>query len=225
MDDDATRAARIRALTSVTRAVIVPELALHLVTPAEPLWRADEAELERLGLPEPFWAFAWAGGQALARYVLDHPAAFAGRRVLDFGAGCAIEGLAARRVGAARVLAADVDPWAATAATLNAALNGLSIEVTTDDLVGELDVEADVVLVGDVLYGDALAARVRPWLAALAARGVDVWVGDPGRGHAPPAGVRDGLRFEHAATIDAPSDVDVDGRYLRATHVLRARPA
>lgn len=191
---------------------LCPELRLYLVTHACPLWRATEPELEALGLPEPYWAFAWPGGQALARYLLDHPQVARGRRVLDFGAGGGVEALAAARVGAAHVLASDLDPVACAALALNAELNGVMVETTTEDLIGRVG-PWDVVLVGDVCYDPALAARLWPWLEALTAAGIQVLVGDPGRGNIPDD------RAHVVYTCDAPSDVDVEGRYLRRTSV------
>lgn len=202
--------------TVVARPPLVPELALRLVTDACALWRAGEAELARLGLPEPYWAFAWPGGQALARLLLDRPALVRGRRVLDFGSGCAVEAIAALRAGAADALAADIDPWAAEAAHLNATLNGVSLETTTEDLVGA-DHGWDVVLVGDVFYEARFAARLQTWLEGLARRGAQVLVGDPSRGFF----ARD--RAELVAEYDAPADVDVGGLYLRATGIYWVR--
>lgn len=161
----------------------------------------------------PYWAFAWPGGQALARYLLDHPHLVRGRRVLAFGSGCAVEGIAAAR-GGARVRCADVDPRAARAALENAALNDVSLEVTTEELVG-VDVEAELLLVGDACYEPALAARVLPWLDAQRRRGVEVLVGDPLRVPL----VLDGAT--RLATYDAPFDGDPRGLTRWPTHVLR----
>lgn len=215
--DAAAGRALILRETVVSRPPLAPELSLRLVTEACPLWRATEADLAILGIPEPYWAFAWPGGQALARHVLDHPERVRGRRVLDFGSGCAIEAIAALRAGASNVLAADVDPWAADAARLNAELNGASLEVTSADLLGR-DEGWDIVLVGDMFYEKELATRVSAWLQALAGRGAQVLIGDPGRGF-----------FEASdaallAEYDAPADVDVDGLYRRRTAVFCLHP-
>ena len=214
MRTPAERIALIRAETVVAAPVLCPELRLHLVTDACPLWRATEEDLERLQLPAPYWAFAWAGGQALARYVLDHPELVRGRRVLDFGSGGAIEGVAAARAGATSVLCADIDPFAASVAELNGALNGVPLETTTDDLVGQ-PVEAEVVLAGDVTYDVEMARAVRAWLEGEAARGRTVLVADPGRGFLDTTG------FEEIAAYEAPSDVDADGSHLVRTPVYR----
>ncbi len=198
--------------TKIAPARLCPEIRLHLVTAECPLWTATEEEAARAGLVEPYWAFSWAGGQALARYVLDHPDVVAGRDVLDFGAGGAVEAIAAARAGA-RVLAADIDPLAVEAAKLNAALNGVTLETTTEDLVGRLDLRFDVVLAGDVFYGDDMAARVRSWLVDLSRAGALVLIGDPDRGFLDTSGLEPRARYE------APADNDADGSFLRPTTV------
>lgn len=188
---------------------LCPELRLWLLPPSAPSWHAtDPAALDM-----PYWAFAWPGGQALARWVLDHPESVRGRRVLDLGSGCAIEGIAAAR-GGATVRCADIDAQAARAARDNAALNDVQLETTTEDLVGTA-VECDVILVGDTCYEPALAARLLPWLTAQRARGIEVLVGDPLR----VPGVLDGAA--RLATYDASFDGDPRGLTRWPTHVLR----
>lgn len=209
--------ARIRGLTELTQPVLVPELRLHLVTPRQPLWRASEADLAALDLEAPYWAFCWAGGQALARYLYAHPAMVRGRRVVDFGAGGGVEALAAAQLGAASVLASDIDPWAVACMQLNAADNGLSLQTTQADLIGTT-LEADLLLLGDVTYGEALAARLLAWARAQAAAEVDVLLADPGRGFLP----EDGLT--PLATYDAPADADPGGVYTQATSVYQLQP-
>lgn len=162
----------------------VPELRLYLATEAHELWLKTEEELEEIGLPPPFWAFAWAGGQGLARYVLDHPESVSGKRVLDFASGSGLVAIAAAKAGAAKVLAADIDPWTQTAIRLNAALNSVDIGFTGVDLVGK-PVDADVLLAGDVFYDRAFADLLLPWFLELTAKGVSVFVGDPGRAYLP----------------------------------------
>lgn len=162
----------------------VPELRLHLAHEAIALWQRTEEELAEMGLPPPFWAFAWAGGQALARYVLDHPAMVAGRRVLDFASGSGLVGIAAAKAGAASVLCADLDEFALEAIALNAEANGVSVDVAGEDQLGRAGAW-DVILAGDICYEQALAARVIAWLAAEQARGVSVLIGDPGRAYLP----------------------------------------
>ena len=162
----------------------VPELRLHLASEAHELWLKTEEELEEIGLPPPFWAFAWAGGQGLARYVLDHPESVCGKRVLDFASGSGLVAIAAAKAGAAKVLAADIDPWTETAIRLNAALNGVDISFTGFDLVGN-PVDADVLLAGDVFYDRTFADLLVPWFLELTEKGVIVLVGDPGRAYLP----------------------------------------
>lgn len=212
---DRERAALIQAETVVASPVLCPELRLHLITDACRLWTATDKDLDALALPAPYWAFAWAGGQALARYVLDHPKLVRGKVVLDFGSGGAIEGLAAAKVGAAAVWAADIDPYAETAARMNAALNDVTLETTTEDLIGQVNPAWAVVLAGDVTYDSPMAARVRSWLLALAGRGVVVLLADPGRGFLDTGG------FTPLGEYDAPADVDADGTHRVRTTVYQ----
>ncbi|MDX1422082.1 MAG: 50S ribosomal protein L11 methyltransferase [Kiloniellales bacterium] len=194
----------IRANTAVAAPPLVPEIRLWLASEALALWQAGEAELAASGLPPPYWAFAWAGGQALARYLLDHPDRAAGRRVLDFAAGSGLQAIAAAKAGAAAVTASEIDPFAAAAIGLNAALNRVRVAVVAADVIG-IDggdgaanapnapnaegADWDLVLAGDVFYERELAARLEPWLRRLAGRGVTVLVGDPGRAFLPKAGL------------------------------------
>jgi len=158
----------------------VPELVLHLVTPACRLWRATEAELDRLGWPEPYWAFAWAGGEALARHVLDHPQDFSGRTWLDVGGGSGLVALAAARVGA-RALSVDLDPVAEVATRLNAEANQLQLEAWTADALAQIPA-VDGVFLADLTYGADLVARVETWCRACREAGIEVLLADPGRG-------------------------------------------
>jgi len=167
----------------------VPELRLCLADDATPLWRLTEAELEALGLPAPFWAFAWAGGQGLARYVLDHPGEIAGRRVIDFAAGSGLAAIAAMRAGAASALAADIDDFCADAVALNAEANGVEVAFTARDLLDAPPPPADLILAGDICYAAPLAERVIAWLTAARARGARVLIGDPGRTYFPNTGL------------------------------------
>ncbi|MBI2377570.1 MAG: methyltransferase [Deltaproteobacteria bacterium] len=207
----------IRSETRISRPSLTPELRLHLVTSTCPLWNVREDELLEMGLPDPYWAFAWPGGQAIARHVLDHPELVAGRTVLDLGSGSGIAAIAAGMRGAT-VVAADIDPLASIAAEMNAELNGVSIEARRDDLL-ELGAECgayDVILAADVLYDDELAARVSRFLDARAASSL-ILLGDPGRGRVP-------ARLELIAEYDAPDDVDPgDGAIRRRTCVYRYR--
>ena len=182
-------AAFVEANTVVECPPLVPEIRLHLASELVPIWQATEAELARIGLPPPYWAFAWAGGQALARYLLDQPERVAGKRVLDFAAGCGIQGIAAALAGARQVEASEIDRFAAAALRLNAGLNGVAIEIREADLIDSPAAPWDVVLAGDVCYERPMAARVWAWLQALAAAGTEVLLGDPGRSYLPRAGL------------------------------------
>lgn len=185
---DAERTAFVLANTAIRPVPHAPALSLRVADEAVPLWQRTEEELQASGLEPPFWAFAWAGGQGLARWLLDHPAAVAGRTVLDVASGSGLVGIAAMRAGAARATCVDIDPFAAAAAAENAALNGVAVEARTRDPIG-MDREAlgspDLVLAGDVHYDRALANAITPWLEALAGQGARVLVGDPGRAYFP----------------------------------------
>ena len=178
------RRAFIRAQTQLLPTPHVPEVRLHLATEAMDLWQKTEDELGEMGLPPPFWAFAWAGGQALARYVLDHPESVRGRAVLDVASGSGLVAIAAAMAGARRVEASDVDAFAAEAVALNAAANGAAVSPRLGDLVGT-DEGWEVVLAGDIFYDRDIAAAMEAWLRALEARGARVLVGDPGRSYLP----------------------------------------
>jgi predicted nicotinamide N-methyase len=180
----ADRAAFIRANTTVMAPPLVPEISLHLAHEAVPLWKTEE-ELGEMGLPPPFWAFAWAGGQALARHVLDDPSLVAGKRVLDLAAGSGLVGIAALKAGAAGTLAADIDGFSLAAIRLNAALNAVALEVTGEDLLAAAPPACEVILVGDLFYEKGLAERVLSWLAAAEEQGIPALIGDPGRSYLP----------------------------------------
>jgi len=174
----------IRANTGILSPPHVPEIRLHLASEAHELWLKTEEELEEIGLPPPFWAFAWAGGQGLARYVLDHPETVRERRVVDFASGSGLVAIAAKMAGALDVIAADIDPWAETAVRLNAEANGVSVTFLGEDIIGRQR-HADVYLAGDVFYDQEFADRLRPWFGALLRAGALVLVGDPGRSYCP----------------------------------------
>lgn len=186
--EGADHEAFIRANTALMAPPHVPELRLHLAHEAHDLWLKTEEELAGIGLPPPFWAFAWAGGQGLARHLLDHPRITAGRTVLDFAAGSGLVGIAAAKAGAAKAICADIDPFCRTAIALNAAANAVEVAFTPDDLVGSDD-GWDIVLAGDVFYEKPLADRLVPWFRGLAARGARILVGDPGRAYLPKGGL------------------------------------
>lgn len=188
-------AAFIRRNTTVVTAPLVPEIRLQLATEITPIWQATEESLARVGVPAPFWAFAWAGGQALARYLLDRPDLVAGRAVLDFGAGSGLVAMAAAKAGANHVVAAEVDPIGAAAIAANAALNNVTIDVISADLIGQADLRFDVITAGDVCYEQPMAGRVTGWLRDLARGGRLVLLGDPGRAYLPADCLRERARY------------------------------
>ena len=199
--------------TRLRRPPAVPELELHLADDIEEAWAAVQDELDDDTLPPPFWAFAWLGGQAVARHVLDAPAEVAGRRVLDLATGSGLCALAAARAGAAHVLAVDVDPVAVAATRLNAGHNGLAVETAVLDLLDGPPPDVDVVLAGDVFYEAAMAERMQPWLLAAHRRGTRVLLGDPGRHYLPRA-----LLTELAA-YDLATTRELEGVLVRTTGV------
>lgn len=184
------RRAFIRDHTRLQRPPHTPELQLNLADEITPIWRMTEEALSEIGLPPPFWAFAWAGGQALARYLLDNPGTVAGKAVIDFASGSGLVAIAAKRAGAARVLAADIDVFCEAALEANAAVNTVDIEFTGEDLLDQpAPAWADVILAGDICYEKPLADRVMAWLAQARAAGAVVLIGDPGRSYFPPSGL------------------------------------
>jgi predicted nicotinamide N-methyase len=201
----------VRANTAVASPPLTPEIRLHLATAVTPLWQATEVTLRAEQLPPPYWAFAWAGGQALARHVLDQPALVAGRRVLDIGAGSGLVAIAAAKVGA-RATAADPDRFAVAALALNAALNGVEIAIETSDVLAS-DGAWDAVLAGDMCYERPLAERLLPWLAARARGGALVLLGDPGRAYLPASGL------EALARYWVPTPLELEDREARETTV------
>lgn len=176
------RGAFIREHTRWLAVPHAPEISLFMADEATELWQKTEDELGRIGMPPPFWAFAWAGGQALARYVLDNPSLVAGKRVLDAASGSGLAAIAAARSGAASVEASEIDDFAIAAIGLNARGNDVSVAARARDLVG-VDEGWDVVLAGDISYEMDMAARLTGWLEGLAARGALVLIGDPGRAY------------------------------------------
>jgi predicted nicotinamide N-methyase len=193
---------------------LVPEVRLHLAHEALALWEKTEEELSVIGLPPPYWAFAWAGGQALARYVLDNPAFVSGRSVLDVASGSGLVAIAALKAGAEKVEASEIDAIAGAAIAANAAANSLTLEATADDLIGS-DRGWDVVLVGDAFYEKPLADRLLPWLKALDARGAEILIGDPGRSYFPKN------RFEHLARYEVPVTRALEDTEIKTTSVWR----
>jgi predicted nicotinamide N-methyase len=200
----------VKSSTVLLSPPLVPEIRLHLASEVVPLWRKTEVELEREGVPPPYWAFAWAGGQALARYVLDHKIRLGS--VLDFGSGSGLVAIAAAKTGAEKVLAADIDSFAAAAIALNAEANGVAVDITTDDVIGR-DGGWDTILLGDMCYERPLAERLTAWLRELASAGSVIYLGDPGRSYFPKSGV------EKLATYSVPTSRDLEDREIRETSV------
>lgn len=210
----ADHAGFIAANTSLQTPPLVPEIRLRIAGEAHDLWRRTEEELEAIGLmPPPFWAFAWAGGQGVARYVLDHPDLVRGKTVLDFATGSGLVAIAAALAGAGTVLAADIDPFCATAVRLNAEANGVAIAFRGTDPVGTDD-GWDVVLAGDIFYDRGFCDHFLPWLRGLAARGATVIAGDPGRAYLP-AGL------EALATYFVPVSLAIEDDEVKRTTVWR----
>jgi len=207
-----TAEAFIAAHTRRSRTALVPEIALHLATEITPIWHASEAWLARANVDPPFWAFAWPGGQALARHVLDNPALVAGRRVLDFAAGGGIAAIACALAGAT-VEAADIDPMAAAATRLNAAANEAAVTALAADVVGQAN-RWDIILCGDVCYEAPMSAHILPWLRAMAAV-TEVWIADPGRAYLPGDGM---TAF---ASYDVPTSLELEDRVSRRTVLYR----
>lgn len=190
-----------------------PELVLHLADEITPLWKLTEEALEEIGLPPPFWAFAWAGGQALARYVLDHPEIVRGKTVIDFATGSGIVAVAAMKAGAKSVLAADIDVFCEAAVGLNAAANGVEIAFTDENLLDAPPPPADVLLAGDICYEGPMAQAVMAWLAQGRAAGASVLIGDPGRTYFP----KDGL--EKLAEYQVPTTRELEDLAIKRTSV------
>jgi predicted nicotinamide N-methyase len=185
--DTSAAAAFIKANTKLIPPPLVPEIKLYLAEESLPIWQKTEEELGEMNVPPPYWAFAWAGGQAMARYVLDNSALVAGKSVLDLGSGSGVSAIASKRAGARDVLAADIDLLALAAIGLNAAANGVEIEVIADDLLAAAPGGHAVVLVGDLFYERGLADRVLTYIETAAAAGALVLIGDPKRSYFPPA--------------------------------------
>ena len=204
-------AAFILANTALIAPPLTPEIRLHLATEIVPLWRKTEEELAAEGVPPPYWAFAWAGGQALARYVLDHADDVRGRAVLDFGSGSGIVAIAAAMTGA-QVLAADIDAFAAAAIALNAKANDVMLDITQDDVIGREDAW-DIILIGDMCYERPLAERLLEWLITRKQNGARVLLGDPGRSYFPKSGI------EKLATFHVQTTRELEDREIRETSV------
>ncbi len=207
----------VRERTALAPVPLVPEIAIHQATEVTPLWHATAGELARWDA-SPFWAFPWAGGQALARHLLDRPDLVRGRRAFDFATGSGLVAIAAARAGAAEVVAADLDPFCEAAVTLNAAANGVAVGFRLGDALGVPLDGFDVVLAGDVFYEQHLAEAGLAWLRALARAGKRVLAGDPGRIYSPAEGLLE------VAAFDVPTSLELEDRPVRRTRVLAVLP-
>lgn len=207
----------IESNTAWTAPPHTPEIRLRLAAEIYPIWRMSEEALAEKGVPPPYWAFAWAGGQAVARHLLDHPALVRAKRVLDCGSGSGLCAIAAMMSGAAGVTASDIDPYAVEAIRLNTAEAGVAVDATADDVIGT-DAGWDVVLIGDLFYEKPLAERVETWCRALAKRGALVLAGDPGRSYLPKSGLTRLALYEVATTTE------LEDREVRRTAVYRIEP-
>jgi predicted nicotinamide N-methyase len=208
-------AAFIRSNTRLLAPPLVPEIVLHLAEESLPIWQKTEDALGAMNVPPPYWAFAWAGGQALARYLLDHAGLIAGGDVLDLGAGSGLAGIAAARAGARSVLAADIDRVALAAIALNAAANGVTVAATADDLLAAPPGRYDVILVGDLFYERTLAERALAFITAAAAAGARVLIGDPERTYFPRG------RFAKVAEYLVPVTRELEDAEIKRTSVWR----
>ena len=197
----------------------MPEIRLRLATEITPIWRATEETLARSAVPPPFWAFAWPGGQALARYLLNYRKEVAGRVVLDFGSGSGLVAIAAAKAGAVQVLAAEIDHFAAAAIAANAALNGVVVTVTMGDVIDTTDPCCEIVTAGDVCYEQPMAERVTAWLRKLAGRACLVLLGDPGRAYLPGTGLLERARYL------VPTSRELEGHDIRDGVVWQVLPA
>lgn len=207
----------ILANTRLLAPPLVPEIRLHLAEESLPIWRKTEEELGEMGLPPPYWAFAWAGGQALARHILDNAATVASKCVIDVGAGSGIGAIAAAKAGARQVIAADIDALAVAAVGLNAAANGVAIEATTNDWLSLDAPQGEIVLVGDLFYERPLAERVMAFVRRKAAEGSTVLVGDPRRSYFPTD------VFEAVAHYEVPVTRELEDAEIKRAAVWQLR--
>lgn len=220
MKDDVARRAFILANTKLLSPPLVPEIRLHLAEESLPIWQKTEEELGEVNVPPPYWAFAWAGGQALARYLIDNPEQVGGRTVLDLGAGSGLQTIAAVKAGARDVLAADIDALALAACQLNFEVNGVSATTSSEDLLaGPLSSHFDVILVGDLFYERLLADKVSHLIDGAVARGSLVLIGDPQRNYFPKG------RFKDVARYEVPVTRELEDAEIKRTAVWRAPTA
>jgi predicted nicotinamide N-methyase len=205
----------VRANTTLRAVPFVEELSLHLADRPFDIWQlAKDTRGGALGLPLPYWAFAWAGGQALARYVLDHPELVRGKRVLDLASGSGLVAIAAARAGAAHAIANDIDAFAAAAITVNAEANGVTVDACIADLLDSIT-DAEVVLAADFCYERPFAERTLAFLEPAQARGAAVLVGDPQRRYFPRE------RFEPLVEYEVPVTAELEETDVLRTTVWR----
>jgi predicted nicotinamide N-methyase len=205
----------IRDNTKLLATPLVPEIRLHLAAESLAIWQKTEDELGQMNVPPPFWAFAWAGGQALARYILDHPELVAGKRVLDLGCGSGLTAIAPMLAGAKSVLAADIDEVALIAVAINADVNGVIVTTTSADLLAAPPGDFDVIMVGDLFYERQLADRVLAFIEAAVKTGSSILIGDPTRNYFPTG------RFQHCADYQVPVSRELEDSELKRTAVWR----
>ncbi|MEP2723418.1 methyltransferase, partial [Roseibium sp.] len=208
----------IREQTRIKPVPHAEEIRLHVADEAMELWQKTEDELGALGLPPPFWAFAWAGGQALARYILDHPEIVRGKMVLDFASGSGLVAIAAMMAGAKHCRAVDIDPFALEAGRLNAALNDVAIDFENNDITTGPAPAVDVVFCGDVFYDRPMAAHVLTFIDRVLASGTLVFIGDPGRSYLPKE------RLDHLATYTVPVIGALEDAEVKKSSVYRFLP-
>ncbi|MFV0369223.1 MAG: class I SAM-dependent methyltransferase [Hyphomicrobiaceae bacterium] len=209
----------IRANTRILSPPLVPEISLHLAEESLPIWQKTEEELGEINVPPPYWAFAWAGGQALARYLLDHPELVTGCSVLDLGAGSGLQAIAAAKAGATKVLAADIDHLAQAACQLNGEVNDVVIDTTTSDLLATpLAQRYDVILVGDLFYERPLASRASQLIESAVAEDMLVLIGDPERSYFPKG------KFDCIARYAVPVTRELEDAEIKRTSVWCANP-
>ncbi len=206
----------IQANTVLTSNPMVPEIQLWLATEITPIWQATEDWLTKNNTAPPFWAFAWPGSVAMARHILDNPNLAAGRRVLDFAAGCGLAAIACAKAGALAVDAAEIDPLAISATGLNATANGVTIHAPFGDVVGSA-CRWDLILCGDVCYEAPMTGHIMPWLTQMAAT-AEVWIADPGRNYLPAEGLIPFARFT------VPTSRELEDRPERNVVLYRLQP-
>ncbi len=192
----------VRRHTSLRPVPGLNEIRLHLTHDVLELWREVQLERRDPDAALPYWAIAWAGGLAVARYLCDHPDAIVGRRVFDFASGSGLCAIVAARSGASDVTAADVDSFAAAAIRLNAAVNGCRIGVVYRDILDEEPPDTDVLIAADCWYEGRLAERVLPWLQRARDRGIEVLVGDPNRDYLPASHLVELARYQVRTTSE-----------------------